>query len=352
MGYIISGIQQVGIGVNDAEHAWTWYRKHFDMDVPVFKDAAKAALMTRYTSGIVESRYAILALNMSGGGGFEIWQYTSKTPAKAAFDIVLGDTGVYATKIKSRAVEEKYNELKAKGANIIGSLTHAPDGRKHFFMADPYGNLFEVVESNSWFKLRKSKNGGVAGCVIGVTNIDKALPLYRDVLGYTTTVYDTTEVFADFKGLPGAEDQFRRVLLRATKSGKGNFGRLLGATEIELVEVKTRTARKIYADRNWGDLGFIHVCFDVNGMKQLAENATKHGFPFTVDSSDSFDMGKAAGQFAYCEDPDGTLIEFVETHKIPIFEKIGWYLSVKKRNPEKPLPNWMVGMLSLNRVKD
>jgi hypothetical protein len=42
----------------------------------------------------------------------------------------------------------------------------------------------------------------------------------------------------------------------------------------------------------------------------------------------------------------------VETHKIPIFEKIGWYLSVKKRNPEKPLPNWMVGMLSLNRVKD
>ena len=35
-----------------------------------------------------------------------------------------------------------------------------------------------------------------------------------------------------------------------------------------------------------------------------------------------------------------------------IFEKIGWYLSLKKRNPEKPLPNWMVGMLSLNRVKD
>ena len=60
---------------------------------------------------------------MSGGGGFEIWQYTSKTPVSAAFDIVLGDTGVYATKIKSRAVEEKYHELKAKGANIIGGLT-------------------------------------------------------------------------------------------------------------------------------------------------------------------------------------------------------------------------------------
>jgi len=63
-------------------------------------------------------------------------------------------------------------------------------------------------------------------------------------------------------------------------------------------------------------------------------------------------MGKAAGHFSYCEDPDGTLIEFVETHKIPIIEKIGWYLNIRDRNPDKPLPDWMLGMLALNRVKD
>lgn len=79
MGYIISGIQQVGIGVSDAERAWTWYRKHFGMDVPVFKDSATATLMTRYTGDRAEDRYAILAMNMQGGGGFEIWQYTRST---------------------------------------------------------------------------------------------------------------------------------------------------------------------------------------------------------------------------------------------------------------------------------
>jgi catechol 2,3-dioxygenase-like lactoylglutathione lyase family enzyme len=171
------------------------------------------------------------------------------------------------------------------------------------------------------------------------------------VLGYTV-VYDTTDVHADLNGVPGGGDKFRRVLLRGTQTGKGNFGRLLGTTEIELVQVIGRTPRKMFADRNWGDLGFIHMCFDVNGMKELGEKAVAKGFPFTVDSSTSFDMGKAAGQFTYIEDPDGTLIEFVETHKIPIFEKIGWYLSLKNRNPEKPLPNWMVRMLALNRVKD
>ena len=63
-------------------------------------------------------------------------------------------------------------------------------------------------------------------------------------------------------------------------------------------------------------------------------------------------MGEAAGHFTYIEDPDGTLIEFVETHKIPIAKKINWYLDLKKRNPEKALPKWMLKALGLNRVKD
>ncbi|MEZ4895109.1 MAG: hypothetical protein R2778_19105 [Saprospiraceae bacterium] len=54
-------------------------------------------------------------------------------------------------------------------------------------------------------------------------------------------------------------------------------------------------------------------------MKQFC---AEQGHPFTIDSSGSFDMGEAAGYFSYIEDPDGTLIEFVETHKIPILKKV------------------------------
>ena len=114
MGFILSGIQQIGIGVTNAEEAWTWYRQHFGMDVPIFKDAATASLMTRYTSGIAEKRYAILAMNMQGGGGFEIWQYTSKVPRGGEFEPMLGDTGVFAVKLKSRNVTETFNHLKKK----------------------------------------------------------------------------------------------------------------------------------------------------------------------------------------------------------------------------------------------
>jgi hypothetical protein len=63
-------------------------------------------------------------------------------------------------------------------------------------------------------------------------------------------------------------------------------------------------------------------------------------------------MGEAAGHFSYIEDPDGTLIEFVETLKIPLLKKIGWYLDLTKRHPEKNLPGWMLRMLNLQKVKD
>ncbi len=62
-------------------------------------------------------------------------------------------------------------------------------------------------------------------------------------------------------------------------------------------------------------------------------------------------MGDAAGQFAYIEDADGTLIEFVETHKVPIVKKLGLTINLQKRDPEKPLPGWMLKALSLARVK-
>jgi catechol 2,3-dioxygenase-like lactoylglutathione lyase family enzyme len=39
---IIAGIQQIGIGVDNAQEAFKWYRNIFGMDIPVFEEAAEA----------------------------------------------------------------------------------------------------------------------------------------------------------------------------------------------------------------------------------------------------------------------------------------------------------------------
>lgn len=345
----------MGIGVPNVAESWKWYRKFFGVNVKVFEEAADAPLMTRYTGGVVHSRTATLALSMEGGGGFEIWQFTSRPTEKATFDIRLGDYGLYACKIKSRDVAASYTYFKNNGAEIIGELGKNPKGGLNFFVKDPNGNIFQIVEGRGYFSDTKFSSlcGGVAGSIIGVSDIDKALPLYKDILGYSEIEYDVVDTFDDLSALPAGNTKFRRVLLSHPDARKGPFAKLLGPTEIELIQAIDRTdCRKIFENRFWGDWGFIHLCFDIQGMNELQKECENKGFPFTVDSSDTFDMGEAGGRFSYIEDPDGTWIEFVETHKVPIMKKWGWYINLKNKKPGKHLPNWMLKIMGLNKVKD
>ena len=87
-------------------------------------------------------------------------------------------------------------------------------------------------------------------------------------------------------------------------------------------------------------------------MDSLKAKCEAAGYPFTVDSANTFDMGEASGRFAYIEDPDGALIEFVEAHKVPVLKKLGWYIHLKKRKQGAYLPNWMIKAMKFNRVKD
>lgn len=353
---IISGIQQLGIGVADVHKAWKWYRRYFGMNIKVFEERAIASYMLPYTGGQPQSRHAVLALNLNGGGGFEIWQYTERTPQPPAFAPALGDLGIFVAKIKTRDVQLAHSFCRLEEI-IVSDIQTDPVGRKYFFATDPFGNIFQVIESLNWFGKSKKLTGAVYGAVIGVSNIENARKVYSEILGYDKVVLDQTGSFADFGFLYGGERKCRRVVLAHSMPRLGAFSRLFGESEIELIEVKEHPVRKIYENRFWGDLGFIHLCFDINGFQMLKELCAEKGFPFTVDSSasqqgDSFDMGEAAGHFSYIADPDGTLIEFVETHKVPILKNFGWYLDLRKRKPGKHLPNWMIKAMGMNKVKD
>ena len=349
MSVVISGIQQIGIGVEDLDIAWKWYRANFGLDVPIFRDAAPAPFMTKYTGDTVHHRSAVLAVNLMGGSGFEVWQYTSRTPTRPSFEITLGDLGIFSARIKCPDVEAAFSHFEKMGACLSPGIMENPAGHRLFYIRDPFANVFELVESASWFSRIRHVTGGPVGCTIGVTDVDRSLELYRDILGYDQTVYDEQGVFGDYSGIAGGNGRVRRILLTHRSPRGGNFSRLFGTSSIELVCSLERTPKAIYGDRLWGDLGFIHLCFDVRGMEQLEKQLGEKGFPFTVNSKDSFDMGEASGHFTYIEDPAGTLIEFVETHRMPIVKKIGWYLDLRRRSAHKPLPDWMLKTLKFTR---
>jgi catechol 2,3-dioxygenase-like lactoylglutathione lyase family enzyme len=355
-GYVICGIQQVGIGVKNLFEAWKWYIDQFGMDCRIFEDEAEAKLMLPYTGGKPRSRHAVLALNLQSGGGFEIWQYKGREPLPSDIEIQLGDLGILACKIKVRNIDEAYRFYGSRGVAISAHPDSDPLDSKSFFVKDPFGNTFQIIERNSWFMNENKVSGGSYGAIIGVSDIEKARIVYSDILGYDQVAYDKTAIFPDLNILPGGSQELRRILLRRSRPVAGPFSRLFGNSEIELICAPGKPGRKIFADRYWGDLGFIHLCYDIRNMDELKSFCASKGFPFTVDSKEShdgnsFDMGEAAGHFSYLADPDGTLIEFVESHRIPLIKKLGWYLDLKKRDPFKPLPDWMVKTLKFSRIK-
>lgn len=354
----ISGIQQIGIGVPNVHEAWAWYHEHFGMDVRIFEDDTVAELMLPYTGGKPQRRHAALAINLQGGSGFEIWQYTERTPQPPAFDIALGDLGLFAAKMKSHDVPAAYAKMKSEGVNLLGNIQKDPAGNPFYFVKDPYGNIFQVVQDHVIFRRKEKKTTGASvGAIVGVSDIEKSLLVYRDILKYDSVIYDVEGEMSDLHDVNGGKGKFRRVLLKATDSHQGSFNALLGNSYIELIQALDHEPRKIYENRFWGDLGFIHLCFDVRGMNKLKKECEAKGFAFTVDSQQneahqkSFDMGEAAGHFSYIEDPDGTLIEFVETHKVPIVKKLGWFLNLQNRKPTKPVPSWVIKALRFNRIK-
>ncbi|HNQ68468.1 MAG TPA: VOC family protein [Bacteroidales bacterium] len=356
--YIISGIQQIGIGVEDFAEAWKYYIDVFNMDIRILEDDTVAELMLPYTGNKPQKRHACIAINMQGGGGFEIWQYSERKPKPINFEIQVGDLGVFAAKIKSRNVVLTYEEFrKNPKIQIIGSLSKSIDNCHTFFMKDPFGNLFQIVHDKYILRDENRTTGGPVGAMIGVTDIDRALAVYSEILGYDKVITDETGTFEDISQLNAGKQKYRRLLLTHTQPRKGSFNKMFGPSYIELVQALERTPRKMYEDRYWGDPGFIQICFDIKNMAGLKKKCESLGFPFTVDSSvkhnevNSFDMGEAAGHFTYIEDPDGNLIEFVETHKIPLIKKLGINLNLRKRDPEKSLPMWMLKALRFGRVK-
>lgn len=347
--FTVSSIQQVGVGTADFRKSWDWYIEMFGFDVKILEDDTVAERMLPYTGGMAQKRHACIAVNLQGGGGLEIWQYSERTPQPAAFDISVGDIGIFAAKLKCRDVERFHAELSRKW-HRCGKVSKSPDGTKDFFVEDPFGNTFQIFERKDVFIEDHKLCGGVAGAMVGVTDMDESKKFYRELLGYDNVIYDVTGKFEDWHLMPGADRKCRRVLLGKSEEPSGAFSGLLGTNTIELVQILEQTPRKIYEGRYWGDPGFIQICYDVSGMTALGEFFASKGHPFTVDScpnGEKFDMGEASGRFTYIEDPDGTLIEFVETRKVPVVGKLGLYINMDKRDKRKQLPKFLFRMMGL-----
>ncbi|MEQ9303632.1 MAG: hypothetical protein RJQ14_06905, partial [Marinoscillum sp.] len=226
--------------------------------------------------------------------------------------------------------------LKAASRHLQSHNVNFSEAFMSIKFQDPFGNEIRVKQTTLE---RKAQFTGVKGCALGVSNLSQSIRFYEK-FGYQIANTSTQESIA------GCDI----VKMNSANRSRGRMGMYFGDNELILIERLDQSGSKIYQDRFWGDPGFIHLCFDVYNLPGWVTYFHHEGFPFTVLSNVDFKMGDAEGHWGYLEDPDETLIEMVETHKIPIVKELGISIDLTRRAPQKPLPGLLIKVLSLKKV--
>jgi catechol 2,3-dioxygenase-like lactoylglutathione lyase family enzyme len=130
--------------------------------------------------------------------------------------------------------------------------------------------------------------------VVGVTDMDRALAFYRDVLGMDV-VFETL-----ISGEP-----FDAVLHAKRKQEGRVVGGLLGGLMIELLSLGAKPATDKPARR--GITGIQNVSLSVIDLGDTHRRIRNAGYP---PEQDPFEIGGV--RMFFVNDPDGTPVEFIE----------------------------------------
>jgi catechol 2,3-dioxygenase-like lactoylglutathione lyase family enzyme len=130
--------------------------------------------------------------------------------------------------------------------------------------------------------------------VIGVTDMDRALAFYRDVIGMEV-VFDTL-----ISGKP-----FDAVLHAKRKQEGRVVGGLLGGLMVELFSLGAKPSAGKPARR--GTTGIHNISLCVPDLDDTHRRVTTAGYP---PDQEPFEIGGV--RMFFVQDPDGTPVEFIE----------------------------------------
>jgi catechol 2,3-dioxygenase-like lactoylglutathione lyase family enzyme len=135
---------------------------------------------------------------------------------------------------------------------------------------------------------------------ITVANLEQSLAFWRDVLGFEPShrAHHTGDLAGEVTGVPGAE------ILLAVVKGYGH--------KIELLEYLAPSDRKHIYLRPC-DVGSVHVALTVDNLDAVLRAIAASGWK-PAGKPQTLKSGPNAGKrVVYVRDPDGTIIEFMQS---------------------------------------
>jgi catechol 2,3-dioxygenase-like lactoylglutathione lyase family enzyme len=243
---------------------------------------------------------AMLLGNEGGGPTLALFHATDPVPRPIRMDPRYGDIGVAKLTF---AVGDITAFCRHKGALI--SLCSSPKsvavhGRGDYsfvFGRDPEGNLIEIVSAPG----DAPEAGPILHSVgIAVTDLERSLAFYRDVLGFDSTA------LAPHTHFSGLVDEVAGET--GTTVSSCLLARTRGTGMLELFEVANPRGRSIPFGTQWGDFGYLQICLYATDPEALTFQIETEGVEVLLPLQDVDDPERPA-RFLYLRDPDGIPVE-------------------------------------------
>ena len=296
-----SGLHHVALGVNDLAGMRDFYRDvaGFTQVLAAFEDVAPEAMHEVARNSELVFGGAVVS-QPSGGVQLEFLRVTRPPPRALRKDPRYGDIGVGHLSLAVADLGAFHAVAKGRlafcGAPRVAKSPGAQD-RAFVFARDPEGNLVEFVQAQRGV-------GGVISIGVGVTDIDRSIGFYRAVLELTEPPRGPHEAFS---GLVDEAAAGEGVRVRACSLATGP-----DAATLDLIEVSNPRGRSIPFAANWGDFGWLQVCFSCGDIGATTARLERAGAVLLCSPKPAGEGSfEETGAFVYARDPDGVPIEFL-----------------------------------------
>jgi catechol 2,3-dioxygenase-like lactoylglutathione lyase family enzyme len=298
--YIGSGVHHVAIGVRKLDEMKAFYRDvlGFGSTLIEFEDSPQEMMQGIARANFV--RFAMIMFSQEPEGTLiELTQMNEPVPKAIRRDRRYGDIGVAKTMMAVHDIDAVYNSIKDKVAFCSAPKSADIPGFGEYrfvYGKDPEGNLVEFFCGAGPLATKKSCEFRGAG--IAVTDLDRSVDFYQELLGFDRIVLQSHDRFSglvdEISGSPQTE-------IRSCMLANSNGGGM-----VELFEVTKPRGRSIPFGTRWGDFGFLQVCVQCSNNKETMQSLINMGIDPLCDFYD-----KEGPTFVYMKDLDGTPVELL-----------------------------------------
>jgi catechol 2,3-dioxygenase-like lactoylglutathione lyase family enzyme len=268
-------IHHIAIGVDHLDVMRAFYSRTlgFSRLIREFRDVS-APVMSEVARVNDLSFGGLILEHPQGGALLELIRRTKPAPRRMRARVVLGDIGLNALAVAANP-----------------ATTRATGDR---YVCDPEGNLLLIQPEDGAVGLR--------GLILGVGDISRAITFYGNILQANTgPVTERTVESPAEAGWPAAV-RVRSVRMSFSKGGSW----------LELLQAMDMPGRSIPFGSNWGDFGYLQICFSCPDVGLMTSQLRQQGADVLCDPHPAGPGPvEEAGEFVYALDQDGTPIEFL-----------------------------------------